>query len=297
VSAVMKAKRLAAALLPERPLRALRTLWHRAQTLDPRRLRARSRFRRLNRGAVADEIVLRPGLRLAVDRQAREPFEWFCFRSPEMVDELDAFLASAADRRRFLDVGACHGLFSLAFTQGRPGAEAVAVEPSPLAWEVLESNLRRNAGARVTPVQAAVGASPGRLTMRYSWHHLEASPEADGDPAAIEIPLRTVDLLCAELGFRPDLMKVDVEGYELAALRGARGVLAENRPLLFLEIHPDRIVELGGSLRDLSELLTGLGYQVCDLGGFPIPPARLEALAAVSRVLCKPEGTQAAVLG
>jgi FkbM family methyltransferase len=173
----------------------------------------------------------------------------------------------------------------------------VAVEPSPLAWEVLESNLRRNAGARVTPVQAAVGASPGRLTMRYSWHHLEASPEADGDPAAIEIPLRTVDLLCAELGFRPDLMKVDVEGYELAALRGARGVLAENRPLLFLEIHPDRIVELGGSLRDLSELLTGLGYQVCDLGGFPIPPARLEALAAVSRVLCKPEGTQAAVLG
>jgi FkbM family methyltransferase len=296
MSAVGKARRLAAVLLPERPLQALRTLWHRSQVLDPRRLYSASIFRRINRDAAADEIVLRPGLRLAVDPQAREPFEWFCYRSPEMVSELDSFLIRAADRRRFLDIGACHGLFSLAFTQGRPGAEAVAVEPSPLAWEVLESNLRRNADSRVTPLQAAMGAAPGRLTMRYSWHHLEASPEAAGDPAAVEIPLRTVDLLCAELGFRPDLMKIDVEGYELAVLRGARGTLAESQPLVFLEIHPARIVELGGSLRELSDLLAELGYQLCDLRDVPVAPARLAALDAVSRFICRPEGGTAAVL-
>jgi FkbM family methyltransferase len=287
LSAAGRVKRLAAVLLPERPLRALRTLWHRTQALDPRRLLSWRRFRRLNRGAAADEMVLRPGLRLAVDPQAREPFEWFCFRSPEMVAELDAFLARAADRRRFLDVGACHGLFSLAFAQGRPDAEAVAVEPSPLAWEVLESNLRRNAGARVTPLQTAVGAAPGRLTMRYSWHHLEAS--ADGDPDAVEIPLRTVDLLCADLGFQPDLVKIDVEGYELAVLRGARGVLRASRPLVFLEIHPARIVELGGSVRELSDLLTELGYRICGLKGAPMPPARLAALDSVARFLCRPD--------
>jgi FkbM family methyltransferase len=296
LSTAGRARRLAAILLPERPLQALRTLWHRAQALDPRRLYSWRRFRRLNRGAAADEMVLRPGLRLAVDPQAREPFEWFCFRSPEMVDELDAFLARAADRRRFLDVGACHGLFSLAFTQGRPGAEAVAVEPSPLAWEVLESNLRRNAGARVTPLQAAVGAAPGRLTMRYSWHHLEASPDGAGEPGTVEIPLRTVDLLCAELGFRPDLMKIDVEGYELAALRGARGILKESRPLVFLEVHPARIAELGGSLRELTDLLAELGYRVCGLEGAPVSPARLAALDSVARFLCRPEGGKAASL-
>jgi FkbM family methyltransferase len=288
MSAAGRARRLAAVLIPERPLRALRTLWHRAQRLDPRRLLLGHRFRRLNRGAAADEIVLRPGLRLAVDRQAREPFEWFCFRSPEMAAELDTFLARAADRHRLLDVGACHGLFSLAFTQGRPGAEAVAVEPSPLAWEVLESNLRRNAGARVTPLQAAVGAAPGRLTMRYSWHHLEASPETAGEPGAVEIPLRTVDLVCAELGFRPDAMKVDVEGYELAVLRGARETLAARRPLVFLEIHPARIVELGGTLGELNDLLAELGYQVLDLEGAPVAPARLATLDTVSRFLCQP---------
>lgn len=289
MSAVGRAKRLAAALIPERPLQALRALWYRARTLDPRRLYYQRRFRRLNREAAPEEMVLRPNLRIAVDRQAREPFEWFCFRAPEMVAELDAFLARATGRRRFLDVGACYGLFSLAFTQGRPDARAVAVEPSPLAWEVLESNLRRNPGARVTPLQAAAGAAPGTLTMRYSWHHLEAVPEAAaGDPEAIEIPLRTLDLLCADLGFRPDVVKIDVEGYELAALRGARRIFEEDRPLLFLEIHPARIVELGGSIRELSDLLSAYGYRIFELDGTPVPPARLAATDAVSRFLCQP---------
>ena len=251
----MNARRLAAALLPARAVDSLRALWHRAQALDPRRLRRRRLFRRLNRGAAAGEMTLRPGLRLAVDAQARESFEWFCHRSLEMAEELDAFLAGSRDRRRFLDVGACHGLFSLAFTQGRPDAEAVAVEPSPLAWEVLASSLRLNGGARITPVQAAVGAAPGVLTMRYSWHHLEASPEAAGDPSAVQVPLRTLDLLCDELDFHPDLVKIDVEGYELAVLRGARRLLAESRPVLFLEIHPQRIAELGGSLAEIAGLL------------------------------------------
>lgn len=290
MSALGKAKRLAAALVPERPLHALRTLWHRAQTLDPRRLQARRRFQRINRGLPAGEIALRPGLRLAVDPEAREPFEWFCFRSPEMVCELDSFLELTRNRLRFLDVGACHGLFSLAFTQGRPGAEAVAVEPSPLAWEVLDSNLRRNGGARVTPVRAAVGASPGTLVMRYFWHHLEAAPEAAGEPGAIEIPLRTLDDLRAELGFRPDAVKIDVEGYEIAALRGARRLLAEDRPLLFLEVHPQRIVQLGGSMAELEELLTGAGYRFYGLDGAPLSPARFRALDAVSRLTCRAGG-------
>jgi FkbM family methyltransferase len=213
-----------------------------------------------------------------------------------MADELDAFLAGSRDRRRFLDVGACHGLFSLAFTQGRPSVEAVAVEPSPLAWEVLASSLRANAGARITPVQAAVGAAPGprppgapgTLTMRYSWHHLEASPEAAGDPAAVEVPLRTVDLLCDELDFHPDLVKIDVEGYELAVLRGARRLLAGSRPVLFLEIHPQRIAELGGSLAEIAGLLAELGYRIFDLRGKPLSPARFAARRSVSRLICRP---------
>jgi FkbM family methyltransferase len=273
-----------AALLPEPQLGALRNLWYRSQRLDPRRLWLRRRFRRLNAGAAGDEIVLRPGLRLGIDPQAREPFEWFCFRSPEMVAELDGFLAQVAGRRRLLDVGACHGLFALAFTQGHPEAAALAVEPSPLAWEVLESNLRRNAGARVTPVRAAAGAAPGVLRMRFAWHHLEAAPpDSPGGPGTVSIPVRTLDGLRDEQAFRPDVMKVDVEGYEVFALRGAQRILAEDRPLLFLEAHPQRIRELGGSMRELWDLLVELGYKAFDLRGRPVGAAAFASLDAVSR--------------
>src|SRR5262249_14987464 len=59
-------------------------LWHRLRGWDPRRLSRAARFRRWNHAAGAGEIVLRPGLRLAIDPRSREPFEWFCFRSLEM---------------------------------------------------------------------------------------------------------------------------------------------------------------------------------------------------------------------
>jgi FkbM family methyltransferase len=272
--------------LPPGPLRLLRAVRSRAQDWDPRRLLRHRRHVRLNRDAAPGEIVLRPGLRLAVGPEARESFEWFCFRSPEMVDELDAFLERGRDRRRFLDVGACHGLFSLAFTQGRPGTEAVAVEPSFLAWEVLEPTLRLNSEARVTPVRSALGETPGTLVMRYSWHHLEASPEAAGQPDAVEIPVRTLDDLLDELSFHPDLVKIDVEGYEIAVLRGASRTLREDRPVLFLEVHPDRIVHLGGSMDEIAALLDDFRYAVFDLAG---RPARLAGVSAVSRFRCEPQ--------
>ena len=63
-----------------------------------------------------ETIVLRPGIALRVNPQSRFPFEWFCYRSPEMVRELDCFVAHAASFSSFVDVGANHGIFSLAFS-------------------------------------------------------------------------------------------------------------------------------------------------------------------------------------
>ncbi len=155
-------------------LPALLRWWRRLRSWDPRLLWRRARFRHWNRDAGPREMVVRPGLRLLVDVRSREPFEWFCWRSVEMTRELDAFVREMRTRRRFLDVGACHGIFSLAFAQGRPAARAVAVEPSGIAYSILAENVRLGGLDHVVPRQVACGANGGTLRMRQAWHHLEA---------------------------------------------------------------------------------------------------------------------------
>ncbi len=253
--------------------------------LDPRRLRRESAFRRLNRGAAEDEIVLRPGLRLRIDPRSRDPFEQFCFRSLDMAAELDGFLARMRSCRRFVDVGACHGIFSLAFALGRPEARALAVEPSPEACEILAANAARNGLAHLTPVRAALGAAAGEIRMRPSWHHLEALGDGEEDAGAVAVPVRPLDELCAERGFEPDLMKIDVEGFEHAVLQGAAAVLTRSRPILFLEVHPARLAALGSSAAEVAAQLAGYGYR--EIGG----RSRRRGLADevdVCRVVCAP---------
>lgn len=254
--------------------------------LDPRRLRRAAAFRRWNRGAADDEIVLRPGLRLRIDPRSREAFEHFCFRSFEMAQELDAFLRRMGGRHCLLDIGACHGIFSLAFVHGRPAARALAVEPSPLAFEILAGNAGRNGLANLGMAQTALGAGPGEIRMRPSWHHLEALGEGAPGEGAVAVPVRSPDDLCAELGFHPDLVKIDVEGFEHAVLRGARGLLARERPLLFLEIHPRRLAELGSSAAAVAALLEGCGYRA--LGGGRSGWRGFASRDDVFRVVCAP---------
>jgi FkbM family methyltransferase len=280
-------------------LQGLYGVWHWLARKDPRRWRRQALFRQWNHGAAPDEMVLRPGLRLRIDPQSREPFEWFCHRSLAMAHELDAFVREMAARRRFLDVGACHGIFSLAFAHGRPEARAVAVEPSVIATSILAENIRRCGLDNVIARQVACGAASGTLRMRQTWHHLEALPVEEAgtaaagtpgsslaDSAVVAMAIQSVDEICAELDFQPDLVKIDVEGYELAVLGGARATLGRHRPLVFLELHPRRLRELGGSVEEVGQLLAGLGYGFRALNGSPIGHREIAGREAVSRVLC-----------
>ncbi len=231
-------------------------------------------------------MVLRPGLQLQVDPGAREGFEHFAYRSPEMVDELDGFLRARGAHRCLLDVGACHGLFALAFTYGRPEASALAVEPSPLARAVLAANLRQNPDLRVRMLDAALGANRGTARMLAEWHHLVAVAPFEEAPLAVEVTLETADDLCARFGFAPDLVKIVVEGYEHAVLRGAPRLLSSG-PTLFLEVHPDRLRRLGSSVEAILGLLEGCAYTFTTVAGASVRARELVPMESVFRIVCR----------
>src|SRR5271154_4209243 len=142
------------------PLRRLKSVGTRKNESNKRLAQEiaslKRRFDLRNANAAEGEIVLRDILSLAIHPDSLLAFEYFCFRSPEMVAELDAFIARIRPCHRLLDVGALHGIFSLVFVAGRNDASAVAVDASPRAFSKLLYNVHKNKFRTVTAVECAL---------------------------------------------------------------------------------------------------------------------------------------------
>lgn len=71
----------------------------------------------------------------------------------------------------------------------------------------------------------------------------------------------TLDALVATEGLPgPDLIKIDVEGYEAHVLRGMQGTLTQFKPTVLLEVHPHLLHQCGESPEEVDDLMASIGY-------------------------------------
>lgn len=173
---------------------------------------------------------------------------------------------STAEASLLFDVGANVGGLSLQRCLARPALRAVAIEPRAATFEDLRRNVELNGLAeRVTTVRAVASDAVGTRLLglpRRSTMGIVREPGAiDASGPALEVEATTLDAL-AELHGVPDAIKIDVEGHEIAVLRGAARCLSEARQVV-LEAHtPDRrdacarlLTEHGLRVRDAYPLL------------------------------------------
>ena len=178
--------------------------------------------------------------------------------------EYAAFRAAAAPGGVAMDIGANVGAYALLFARWvHPGGRVYAFEPSAAARHGLERHLVLNdLDAAVTVVPAAVADREGAAVLTGTGLHGD-SRLAEGGSGGEPVEMVTVDAFCAREGVLPTLIKIDVEGFELEALRGARETIARAGPALglFVEMHPSVWRERGLAAADLLEELRVQGLR------------------------------------
>jgi FkbM family methyltransferase len=174
--------------------------------------------------------------------------------------EIDAWLQVIQPGDHVVDVGANIGVFTVLSAQ-RVGTAGVvtAFEPEPGNIARLRSNISANGLENVEVREACVGDTDGSVTLYVqdgqSGSHSVVRPDG-------ATPL-TVDVvrLDSAISTRPvSALKIDVEGFEAAVLRGASGIIRTDRPAILLEYN-------GGAEMQtfVNELITTGGYSDCML--------------------------------
>ncbi len=143
-----------------------------------------------------------------------------------------------------VDIGANVGCIALmAARRVGAGGLVVAVEPNPDNLQMLYAGivLNRSDNVRVLPYAASTASQVVSLSDNPSNTHLLAARP----PAARSLYAQTV-ILDESLAWLPrlDLVKIDVEGYEIAAFDGCRNLLERHRPALVGEFNPRCLIEL-----------------------------------------------------
>lgn len=121
-------------------------------------------------------------------------------------------------------------------------------EPDPLSFHCLVNNCQKD---NIIKIQAAVGQSPGLVdVLRYCEHNVGMNSIAQGN----KYPVFTIDSLGLDAC---DFIQLDVEGYEIAALRGAKQTIDRFKPVLCIETRTD-------TEQAVQHHMTDLGYYEVD---------------------------------
>ena len=174
----------------------------------------------------------------------------------------------------FIDVGASIGYLS-ATAAGLVGTQGAVhcFEPVPAYFARLKRFADLNAQHSIWPNACAVGDTAGVCTI-YITHEpgqstlvagYKATPQIS---AKLEVPVVRLDSYIENHAFdHPALIKIDVEGFEFAVLRGLEGYFRKlnHRPPIICEVAPRAYPLLGQSLADLARFMAVYGYSARDL--------------------------------
>jgi FkbM family methyltransferase len=171
------------------------------------------------------------------------------------------YVDAVADAEVVIDIGAHTGFYSLLAARTNRNARVIAVEADPYNAAALSANAR---GTCVQVVAMAASDTVGRSTFRQNLGTVGSSlldRNGTGPVRVLEVETTTIDALAPEA--RTLVMKIDVEGAELAVLAGAAATIDRATvATVLVELNPKALAAGGHSGADLLTALEDLGLEV-----------------------------------
>lgn len=145
----------------------------------------------------------------------------------------------------FVDVGAADGAWSIAAL--KQGAHVVAMDPAA-KFTRLDDQVRKagfGESDRIEVLEALATDSNGKTAS------------VEFGRARVEVPGTTLDTFFMTTGQKPTFVKIDVEGDELAVLRGMQGILVSCKPKLMIEVHIETVKGKAVQIEEVEEIVKG----------------------------------------
>lgn len=202
----------------------------------------------------------------------------------------------------FLDGGANAGEITLLAAKrvGRSG-RVYSFEPMNDLADQLQRNVNANHLPHVEVLRIGLSSQAGNAVIYASQGRFADGSRNDGlgtlfptdtrGEAVDTIPLVALDSFCCEQGLdRIDMIKLDIEGGELAALQGAQEVLSSMRPRMIIELGAQTCQAAGYTMRDVYDSISGYGYSLSRIERTgTLIPVQVEDLRDFQNLYCVPQ--------
>lgn len=170
--------------------------------------------------------------------------------------------------RTVIDIGANYGTYSFFFSKIYPKSKIIAFEPASSSYGILRRIVRRFNLKNVISVKRGLGDKEEKkeiiLPKNYTIiaYVADKNTKKNKDDKSEDIEITTLDSFVKRNKISGiDLIKCDIEGFELSAFQGSKNVLKKFKPLVFVEIEQRHTEKYGINSQDLIKFFKKLGYK------------------------------------
>ena len=167
-----------------------------------------------------------------------------------------------------IDIGANIGYYTLMFAKlvGDTG-KIYSFEPDPRNFLILEKNIQINGYNNIILEKKAVSNKLGKATLYVNENSAGSSMHKPNNVVdQIYVDLITLDNYFEVNAITPDFIKIDIEGYELNALKGMESILqSSDKTKIMIEYNPLTKKELNSDPMNSLAFLSELGFKFKDL--------------------------------